>query len=322
MPTQRKKDTTRRRHSGTVRSASDGIDSDAIQQVRRFNRTVAERIGVVHDRFLQQRRPMNEARLIWEIGPKGEELRTLRARLGLDSGYLTRVMGSLTKQGLVTVRLAKQDARVRFAHLTTKGLRVRTDLDQRSDVHAIHTLDVLTEKQRKQLTSAMRQVELLLDATMVQLAIEDPTNADAVWCFEQYFAELDSRFDGGFDQTRSVSAEAEDLVPPRGALVIARFRGQPVGCGALKIVKKGVADLKRMWVSPTMRGLGVGRRIAKELEQFASKAGVRLIRLETNRTLKEAIRLYRDMGYVEVKAFSAEPYAHHWFAKRLDRASR
>ena len=160
-----------------------------------------------------------------------------------------------------------------------------------------------------------------LEASMTHIATEDPTSTDAIWCFEQYFAELKSRFEGGFDPSRSISAEARELVPPRGALVIARLRGQPVGCGAVKFAKKHVAELKRMWVCPTLRGLGVGRRVMYELERLASEANVHLVRLETNRTLKEAIRLYRGAGYVEVEAFNAEPYAHYWFEKRLERAS-
>jgi DNA-binding MarR family transcriptional regulator/ribosomal protein S18 acetylase RimI-like enzyme len=319
MPTKRNE--RRGLPSRNLRLSSDS-DAEAVRQVRSFNRTVAERIGAVNDRFLDQRRPMNESRLIWEIGPKGEELRTLRMRLGLDSGYLTRVMGSLTKQGLARVRSAKRDGRVRFASLTRSGLRVRAEIDKRSDDLALHVLDVLTEQQREELTSAMGQVERLLEASMIHLAAEDPTSPDAIWCFEQYFAELKSRFKGGFDPARSISAEARELVAPHGALVIARLRGQPVGCGAVKFPTKCVAELKRMWVSPTLRGRGVGRRITHELERLAVEANVDLIRLETNRTLKEAIGLYRGAGYVEVEAFSAEPYAHHWFEKRLERASR
>lgn len=298
------------------------MDTAAVLQVRSFNRTVAERIGAVHDRFLHQKRPMNECRLIWEIGPNGEELRTLRSRLGLDSGYLTRVVGALEKQGLLTVRSIKQDGRVRRAQLTKAGLRVRTELDRRSDELAIHILEVLTDRQRRQLTSAMGQIERLLQASMVRFETEDPTSADALWCFKQYFAELNSRFEAGFDPARSISADARELLPPRGALVIARLRGKPVGCGALKFVKMQSAELKRMWIAPAVRGLGVGRRMLHELESLASKAAIRLVRLETNRTLKEAISLYRSSGYFEVEAFNAEPYAHHWFEKRLQRSSR
>lgn len=90
----------------------------------------------------------------------------------------------------------------------------------------------------------------------------------------------------------------DELLPPRGALVIARLRGRPVGCGALKFAEKRCAELKRMWIAPAIRGLGVGRRMLSELERLAFKRGIRLLRLETNRTLKEAIALYRGSGYV------------------------
>ncbi len=99
-------------------------------------------------------------------------------------------------------------------------------------------------------------------------------------------------------------------------LLIARLDGQPVGCGALKFHGSDPAELKRMWVAPETRGTGLGRRLLLELEQRARDAGAPAIRLETNRTLGEAIALYRKAGYAEVAAFNDEPYAHHWFEKR------
>jgi len=155
------------------------------------------------------------------------------------------------------------------------------------------------------------------DTAIVSFAVEDPTTRDARWCLEQYFAELDTRFDAGFDPARSIPADAHELVPPAGALIVARLGEQPIGCGAIKLHGEAPAELKRMWVAPTARGLGVGRRMLHELEQYARGAGVRVVRLETNRTLTEAIALYRRSGYVEVAAFNTEPYAHHWFEKRL-----
>lgn len=164
---------------------------------------------------------------------------------------------------------------------------------------------------------AMTEVERLQQASMVRFAIEDPTTPDARWCFEQYFAELDSRFDAGFDPALSISADAHELTPPIGALLIARLRDRPVGCGALKFHGDAPAELKRMWIDAAARGLGVGRRLLQELERHARDAGVAVLRLETNHALTEAIALYRRSGYVEVDAFNDEPYAHHWFEKRL-----
>jgi ribosomal protein S18 acetylase RimI-like enzyme len=156
-----------------------------------------------------------------------------------------------------------------------------------------------------------------LQASMVRFAIEDPTTPDARSCLEQYFAELDARFDVGFDPALSISADAHELMPPAGALLVARLGDRPVGCGAIKFHGDAPAELKRMWIAPAARGLGVGRRLLQELERHASEAGVAVLRLETNHALTEAIALYRRSGYVEVEAFNAEPYAHHWFEKRL-----
>lgn len=137
-----------------------------------------------------------------------------------------------------------------------------------------------------------------------------------MWCLSEYFHELDARFDEGFNPADSLPAEAEDMRPPRGMLIVARREGTPVGCGALKL-HGAWAELKRMWIAPAARGLGVGRRMLLELEQGAIRNGVSLVRLETNKTLVEAISLYRKSGYREVRAFNSETYADHWFEKHL-----
>lgn len=285
--------------------------------IRAFNRTVAERIGALSDEFLGRGRPMGESRTLWEIGPDGAEVRELRARLALDSGYMSRVLRSLERQGMARVDTSHGDRRVRFARLTEAGLAERAELDRRSDAVASTFLEPLSNEQRAKLVAAMAEVERLLRASMVALAIEDPTTSDARWCIEQYFAELNARFDTGFDPAHSIPADAHELVPPAGALLIARLRGQPVGCGALKFHPDAPAELKRMWVAPDARGMGLGRRILIELERHASQAGARVVRLETNRALEEAIQLYRTSGYREVAAFNDEAYAHHWFEKEL-----
>ena len=289
----------------------------SIAQVRSFNRAVAESIGALGERFLGRTRPMGESRLLWEIGPRGTEVRALRARLGLDSGYVSRVLRSLERQGLAKVRTSRDDRRVRGAYLTKKGLRERAELNRRSDAVAQRILAPLSESQRATIAAAMTQVERLLQACMVTFAIARPTTEEARWCIEQYFADLNARFESGFDPARSISADASELTPPAGLLLVARLRGKPVGCGALKFHGKEPAELKRMWISPNVRGLGLGRRLLNELEQQARSAGVTVLRLETNRTLTEAISLYRRSGYVEVPAFNDEPFAHHWFEKRL-----
>lgn len=296
------------------------MDSAAVTQVRTFNRTVAERIGALTDEFLGRHRPMGSSRTLWEIGPGGVEVRALRARLGLDSGYASRVLQSLKRERLITIARSPEDGRVRLVKLTAAGRAERAELDRRADDVAWSFLEPLSERQRDELVSAVTQLERLLRASMVTVEVEDPSTPDARWCIQQYIDELDKRFDAGFDPARSISATERELVPPAGLLVIARLRGEPIGCGALKFHRRAPTELKRMWVSPDVRGLGIGRRLLVDLERHAREAGASVVRLETNRSLNEAIQLYRSTGYREVKAFNKEPYAHHWFEKRLSRS--
>ena len=288
-----------------------------INQIRSFNRTVAEGIGALNDRFLGRGRPMGESRLLWEIGAQGADLRVLRERLGLDSGYLSRTLTSLEKQGLVVIEARPDDRRVRRAVLTEAGRDEREELERLSDTVAGSMLEPLNETQRKRLVAAMAEVERLLQPSLMRFAIEDPSSEDARWCIDQYFAELNARFDAGFDPSLSLSADARELTAPQGALIVARLHGAALGCVALKFHGRSAAELKRMWVSASARGLGVGRRLLTEAEKQARQSGAKAVRLETNKALQEAVNLYRQSGYVEVAPFSDEPYADHWFEKAL-----
>lgn len=146
----------------------------------------------------------------------------------------------------------------------------------------------------------------------------DPASDEARWCVSQYVTELAGRFARGFDPARSLPADDAELRPPAGAFLVAILDGAPVACGAVKTTAPGIASLKRMWVSDTVRGLGFGRRMLHALEAQAREFGVRTLRLETNRALVEAVGLYRSARYVEVAPFNADPYADHWFEKHLD----
>ena len=290
----------------------------ATGRVRSFNRTVTQRIGALHDEYLARGRPLGASRVLWEIGDAGTDLRALRARLDLDSGYLSRLVRSLEQGGLVVVEPSPGDKRVRSIRITAAGRAERKVLDRRSDELAQSLLAPLSDAQRDRLVEAMAVVERLLVAGLVEVGIEDPTSTAARFCIESYFGELDTRFDSGFDPRRTNSPDYAELTEPVGLLLVARLREEPVGCGALKFDGADRADIKRMWVAPAARGLGVGRRLLNELEDRARERGMRVVQLETNKTLREAISLYRSAGYVEVDAFNDEPYAHHWFAKRLE----
>jgi DNA-binding MarR family transcriptional regulator len=288
-----------------------------VEQVRRFNRTVTQRVGALDDRYLARDRPLGEARVLWEIGPGGCEVRALRARLELDSGHASRLLRALEAGGMVTVVAAAHDRRVRVARLTPAGRAEWALVDRRSDELAGSLLEPLTAAQRERLTDAMREVERLLTAAMVEIAAVDPEHADARQCLRSYFAELERRSGAPFDPLVGSTAEPAELRPPKGEMLVAYLREEPVGCGALKHFGGGVTDIKRMWLAEGARGLGLGRRLLETLEQRAAQAGARTVRLETSDLLVEAVALYRSAGYREVPAFNDEPFAHHWFEKRL-----
>jgi DNA-binding MarR family transcriptional regulator/GNAT superfamily N-acetyltransferase len=288
-----------------------------IARVRSFNRTVTQRVGALQDEYLSRGRPLGASRVLWEIGDDATDVRELRVRLDLDSGYLSRLLRSLERDGLVVVGADRTDKRVRTARLTAAGRAERALLDRRSDDLARSLLAPLSAEHRERLVEAMGVVERLLTAGLVEFAIEPPTTAAARLCLESYFAELNTRFDTGFDPARSISATPEDLAEPAGLLLVARLHGEPIGCGALKLQGDVPFYIKRMWVAPAARGLGVGRRILAELEDHARRRGATVVHLETNKALREAASLYRSAGYVEVEPFNDEPYAHHWFEKRL-----
>jgi DNA-binding MarR family transcriptional regulator/GNAT superfamily N-acetyltransferase len=286
-------------------------------QVRAFNRVVTRRIGALQGEYLARGRPLGASRALWEIAAGHDDLRALRVRMGLDAGYLTRLVQSLERDGLVTVGAHGADRRVRAVRLTAAGEAEVAELDRASDELAASLLAPLNDRQRERLVEAMATVERLLTAGLVDVAPADPAEPAAQACLAAYFAEIDERFEHGWDQSVGIFLEPADMAPPRGLILLARLDGEAVGCGVLWHHGGGVADAKRMWVAPEARGLGLGRRLLGELEQHARAAGVHTIRLDSNRALTEALALYRSAGYREVAPFGDEPHADHWFAKSL-----
>jgi DNA-binding MarR family transcriptional regulator len=292
--------------------------SSDIVRIRAFNRTVTQRLGVLNDKYLGRDRPLVESRLLFEIGRNGAAVGELRARLGLDSGFVSRLLRSLERKGLVTTtKRPNGDGRVRIARLTPAGNAELKRINSLSDDLARSMLAPLSQEQARQLVTAMVEVERLLRASSVEMVPADPLSADAQRCLDCYFAELASRFPTGFDREAGGAAAVEDFAPPHGCLLLARLHGEPVGCGAIRTLEPGIGEIKRMWVSPTVRGLGLGRRLLEALERVARQRKLRAVRLDTNESLPEAIRLYRASGYREIERFNDNPYAQRWFEKSL-----
>jgi DNA-binding MarR family transcriptional regulator/GNAT superfamily N-acetyltransferase len=293
------------------------MSSTAISAVRRFNRIVTQRVGALSDEYLSSGRPLGVARVLWEIGNEGTDARSLRRSLDLDSGYLSRLLRSLEDDDLISVDPDPEDRRVRMLRLTEAGVVERELLDQRSDDLAASFLAPLNSEQQRRLIESMETVVSLLTSGLVEVGVEDPASPDAQFCLNSYFEDLNLRFDGGFELDRSQPLSADELAESTGAFLVARLQGDPIACVGLRLHPDGFGEVKRMWVASSARGLGLGRRMLSEVESEAVRRGVAALRLDTNRSLREAIGLYRSSGFVEIERYNEEVYAHHWFEKRL-----
>jgi DNA-binding MarR family transcriptional regulator len=278
------------------------------ETLRRFNRTYTQRIGALDESFLGLGLPLREARLVFEIGAAGASVRELRDRLGLDSGYLSRLLRAIEERGLAVVQPDPADRRRRVVTLTRRGLATRHRLDDRSESHAEAMIAPLTERQRERLSEALATADLLVRAATVRLLEVAPTHPVTAEAVGHYFAELDRRFPDGFDP----GAPDTD-----GTYLVATSDGQPVACGGVRDLGGGVAEIKRMWVHAEWRGAGLGSRLLRDLEGLAARLGHDVVRLDTNGTLTEAIAMYERAGYRHIERYNDNPYAEAWFEKRL-----
>jgi DNA-binding MarR family transcriptional regulator len=323
--------------------------SDPIAVVRRFNRSYTQRIGVLEESFLGLGMPLGPARLLFEIGeaepisnPERVPLttQTLRERLGLDSGYLSRLLRRLETDGLVRVTPDPGDRRRRQVTLTEAGQERWTELERRSDDQARLIVDPLTQRQRERLARALGEADLLVRAATVRFEPADPASPVARDVVGRYFAEIGRRF--GFDPSGETEKDTRLLVPPTGVFVVAVSDGDPVACGGVQAIgslagrpagggpvscgpvscgpvsgELRVAELKRMWVHEGWRGAGLGSRLLRRLEDQARDLGHSLVRLDTNAALTEAIGMYQRAGYRAIDRYNDNPWATHFFEKRL-----
>ncbi|MFI6071244.1 MarR family winged helix-turn-helix transcriptional regulator [Actinoplanes sp. NPDC051343] len=300
---------------------------DQIEAVRDFNRYYSQRIGALDDHYLGQGRPLREARLLFEIGD-GADLRELRARLGLDSGYLSRLLQVLQKDGLVTVGAHAGDGRLRFARLTALGVRERAELDTRSRHSVEALLGALCEAERGELVEAQSRVRHLLRKATVTISAIPDDSPEARDCLRAYAAELAVRFPEGYDETTLITPGSTS------SFLVAREEDRPVGCVAWCHLSgsssgsssgsgsgfgfgSGFGEVRHLWVSPEARGLGLGRRLLSAVEASIAADGLGEVRLGTHPALAEAIALYLSSGYREIPPYGSSPYDRLAFAKTL-----
>ncbi|MFT3688676.1 GNAT family N-acetyltransferase [Paenirhodobacter sp.] len=291
---------------------------DPIARLRRFQRAVTTEVGALDDSFLGLGRPLGVARVLNAIGSGITEVREIRHYLNLDSGLMSRMLRSLEAEGLIALDKGAGDGRRRAARLTMAGQREYAAYEALSDARARALLDRHPHPER--LLAAMDTVAVALGQERVTFRETDPRDPRARACMTAYYDELAHRFDRGFDVALSKDPDAAEMIRPRGAFLLALSDGLPVGCGGLKGTDHGFAEVKRLWIAPAARGLGLSRRLMAELERIAAELGVAVLRLDTNSALPEAVALYRNTGWHEIPRFNDDPYPDLFFEKRLPAA--
>jgi DNA-binding MarR family transcriptional regulator len=288
---------------------------DSIARFRRFARAVTLEVGALDESFLGRGRPLGAARVLNAIGQGCADVSEIRDRLKLDSGLMSRLLRGLEDEGLVEIQPAAEDGRRRVARLTPAGRAEFAAYEGLSDARAEATLKRVAEPER--LLAAMDLIVASLSAERVALRETDPRDPAARQCLAQYYAELSRRFPGGFEVSRSRDPDAAAMLAPVGGFWVAVADEWPLGCVGLKRFDGEVAEIKRLWVSPAARGLGLGRRLMAEAEARARELGVVALRLDTNSALPEASALYRKTGWMEIARFNDDPYPDLFFEKRL-----
>jgi DNA-binding MarR family transcriptional regulator len=291
------------------------MSHDRISRFRRFARAVTLEVGALDTSFLGRGRPLGAARVLNAIGKGRSDVADIRDYLRLDSGLMSRLLRSLEEEGLVSTMSHPDDARRRVVGLTKDGAREFQAYEDLSDARASALLDRTPHS--PDLLAAMDMIASALGRERIAIEEVDPRDDAARYCLETYYAELRQRFKNGFDVSLSRDPDAADMLRPRGVFLLAMSDGLPVGCVGLKGSGGNIAEVKRLWVSETARGLGLSKRLMQAAETAARELSVKILRLDTNSAMSEALGLYRTSGWVEIDRFNDDPYPDHFFEKPL-----
>lgn len=291
------------------------MNQDHISRFRSFSRSVAVEIGALEDSFLNRGRPLGPARVLNAIGIGYENVSDLRRFLDLDTGLLSRFLRGLETEGLIKTEPNPVDRRSRVTKLTSKGEEEFEVYETLSNERAARA--IAKHKNAHRLLEAMDIVTIALSRESTTFEEVDYTSEIATKCLTAFAAELSQRLNTTFDLKKSGDPELSQMQHPHGTFVVARLGDMPLGCVGIKGSGGTLAEVKRMWITPAARGLGLGRRLMTTAEDAARALAIKTLRLDTNRILFEAVSLYQNMGWNEIDRFNNDPYPDIFFEKKL-----
>jgi DNA-binding MarR family transcriptional regulator/GNAT superfamily N-acetyltransferase len=295
----------------------------AIEAVRGFNRFYTRKIGVLDEGLLKSRFSLTEVRVLYELAYRDQATASaIREELGLDAGYLSRILSAFEKHGLIAKTNSRVDGRERLLTLTKKGRREFDTLNARSNEQIDAMLHELPAGEKERLVGAMATIARLLDSDADRRSRSAPyllrphQPGDMGWIVHRHgvLYAADEGYDEHFEAlvARIVAEFIENLDPKRERCWVAEREGEIVGSVFLVKKNQTVAKLRLLYVEPRARGLGIGRRLVDECIRFARQAGYRKIMLWTQKSLGPARRIYKAAGFSLV-----EQQAHHSWGKDL-----
>jgi DNA-binding MarR family transcriptional regulator/GNAT superfamily N-acetyltransferase len=293
---------------------------EKIEAVRRFNRFYTRQIGVLRESWAESPFSLAEVRVLYELAHHDDlTAGELGTELGLDRGYLSRILQSFEKRGFVKKTRSEKDARQTHLALTAKGRKVFAPINNRSQQDVGSMLDALPATDQKILIESMHTIERLLgdkSEPKVPYILRTHHPGDMGWIVHRHGVLYSEEY--GWDEqfealaARITSDFIKNFDPKRERCWIAEREGEIVGSVFLVKKSKTVAQLRLLLVEPNARGLGIGTRLVEECIRFARQKGYRKIVLWTNDVLKAARRVYEEAGFIMVRE---EP--HHSFGGDL-----
>lgn len=297
------------------------IPVDQIAAIRRFNRFYTRRIGVLGDHIYQSPYSLPEVRVLYELAHQDRLTATALSReLGMDPGYLSRLLRGLVRRGLIVRTRSEADARQVQLSLSSKGKQTFAGLDAGSNREVMSLLEPLDDPDRRRLVGALAAVESLLgDAESKRapaLIIRQHQPGDLGWIVARHGVLYDREYgwDGTFEAlvAEIVGRFGKQHDPARERCWVAELDGENVGCVMCCRESDDLARLRLLLVEPGTRGLGLGRTLVDECLKFARRAGYKRMVLWTNDVLTAARRIYEKAGFTLTREDR-----HHSFGKDL-----